>query len=163
MLKKIGFWFFLATLVARPVFASETNCRDENAIWSSNLDGKVIIFYYRGVIGSRSSVRFEAWHNSKLEWQLDAKILCSNGVVFCSLELPLDDGEFISAGSNSIYESDQHAKYLIFDHLKQSTFRIQSYGVETQPRLKVEYANGKFRRDNLIVLPTYYKFLGCKK
>lgn len=157
----LKFVFALLFMVSSPAFAAP-NCADDKAIWSKKTDEGKVIFYFSGTGLPATPVRFELWKNADMIWRINADISCSNGVVFCGLSVPLESGETIDAGFTTIYEEAKHAKYVIFDHLKQTTFRTQVYGTDPGV-IKLEAASKINQEDNPITLPSVFKFAACQK
>lgn len=140
----------------------------QGEIWSSKGDPKAnhptVVVYPFGPQSTSSTMVFEGWVGDVLQYRVIGQVACSNGIVVCGVDIPLSDGETVSAEEILIENDQGEPEYLVYATLSDATYRLQTRS-ETPPEIVatwyVPQTTGTDRE--MIVLPTYYRFRGCAK
>ena len=143
--------------------ATVGSCSVGEEIWAhDSQDGLRSVVYYPGSPSPNAVLVFEGWRENGIIWRVRAEQACSKGVAFCSAIIPLKDNRNIVAPIEVIHES-HGALYIVFSHLRQSTFQKQNYEENTAIDAKWFTPAPRRQVDTLIVLPSVYRLIGCQK
>ena len=110
-----------------------------------------------GPNGPSDKYVFEKWGGKSHIWTVTAGYACSNGILFCSLDIPTNQ-ERIGVGVTYV-EASSGEQLIVLDHLTQ--WLMSSY--QRTPGFEVNAVwKEEDRGDGMVLIPNVFKFHSCR-
>ena len=157
-------WFAILALVLAASPALAGACEPEKSVWAFDGDDlRTVAYFPNGISMAGVPLVFEGWKGGAIQWRVTGWAGCTNGVMFCSAHVQLTDKSEIEAPITEVVEGEDW-RYVVFGHLFQSSFRDQEYSAEQAELVADRFVPKPADWEkSLIVLPSYYRLVGCQK
>lgn len=150
-------------MVAAASSSAEAKCGLVGEVWNTT-DGLIEVRAYKGKdVLTTGPYFFEGRLNDKLVWRVTGEYACSNGIVRCSVKVPMSSGDPVIVPETIVGDSEK-PEYVVFADLDQTTawFQFHSNGpLAIRADIFDIKALASLDQQYPIRLPNYLKFAGC--